>query len=59
MEATDSNVQKFLAERRININDLSMKARGDGTESAKEKAQRQREFAIQKRVRLACFKIFN
>ena len=46
----DSNMKAFLAERKININQLAQKAMGDGSETAKERAQRQREFAIAKRV---------
>lgn len=34
----DSNMKAFLAERKININQLAQKAMGDGSETAKERA---------------------
>ena len=46
----DSGMDQFLKDRRINIGDISAQAKADGTETAAERAKRQREFAIQKRV---------
>ena len=53
MEGTpDSNVQKFLSERRISIADLAKQASGSDTETAAQRRERQRALAIQKRVSL-------
>jgi len=46
----DSNMQKFLNERRINITELSQKIQSDTSETAADRNQRQRDFAIKKRV---------
>jgi len=53
MEGTkeiDSNMQKFLNDRKISIGDLSQKIKSDTSESAADRNQRQRDFAIRKRV---------
>ena len=46
----DVNMEQFLADRRINLGQLSKKVQADGGESAADRAKRQREFAVAKRV---------
>ena len=51
MVEMDSNMQKFLEERRISIGDISKAVKADSsTESAADRAKRQRQLAIDKRV---------
>lgn len=50
-EATDSNMQQFLSDRRISIAELSKRAK-NSSETAAERNARLRKLAVEKRVSL-------